>query len=140
MDVIENEYVKFWKQEGILYSVFKKPIYTELEETKTIIDLRCAISDNESQYWVMDLKNLRSISNESKKYIDEKGYDLVRACAVITNSFLTKFMIDVFINVKKTKVPVKAFSSEDNAVAWLKEMQNSNNAGINVNIEEKHLS
>lgn len=140
MNEIENEYVRFWKQEGILYSVFKKPIYAGLEDTKSIIDLRHIISENENQYWVMDMKNLRYVSNEAKMYIDEKGHDFVQACAVVTCSFLNKFMIDIFINMKKSKVPVKSFSTEESAVAWLKEMQNSNNAGINVNIEEKHLS
>lgn len=140
MDMIENEYIKFWKDEGILYSAFKQPIYAELEDTKAIIELRHTISNNESQYWVMDMRNLKSVSNDAKNYIDKKGHELVWACAVITSSFLTKFMINVFINIKESKVPIKVFSSEENAVAWLKELKDSNNTGINLGFKEDQLS
>ena len=123
MSEVENDYVKFWLHDGLLFSKHKKTTSMGLKEVKETIELRHQISNNRSQYWCMDINHLIFASNEAHDYIDKNGQDLVQACAVVVNSFLAKFIVDVFMNVKKPRVPMKIFSSEERGVKWLKEMQ-----------------
>lgn len=123
MKVIENEDYKLWIDSGLLFSVFKKPMDMTLEIAKGAIELRHSISNNQHQYWCMDLRNLKDTSDEAKNYIDEYGEEFLYACAMIVNSHLMKFLVNVFNRMKKRKIPVKIFSSETAAVKWLNEMK-----------------
>jgi hypothetical protein len=73
MTMIENAEYKLWIDSGILFSVFKKPTYMTLEVAKRAIELRHSISNNQHQYWCMDLRNLVNTTDEAKKYIDDYG-------------------------------------------------------------------
>jgi hypothetical protein len=124
--MIENENYKLWIDNGLLFSVFKKPTDMTLEVAKSAIELRHSISNDQHQYWCMDLRNLKDTSDEAKKYIDENGEEFLYACAMIVNSHLKKFMINIFNRTKKRKIPVEIFSSEIKAVKWLREMEKQN--------------
>lgn len=123
MVMIENENYKLWIDNGLLYSTFKKPTHMTLEVAKNAIELRHSISNNQPQYWCMDLRNLKDTSDEAKKYIDENGEEFLCACAMIVNSHLMKFVVKVFNRTKKRKIPVEIFSSETDAVNWLNKMK-----------------
>ncbi len=123
MGMIENENYKLWIENGLLFSVFKKPTDMTLEVAKSAIELRHSISNNQHQYWCMDLRNLKETSDEAKKCIDENGDEFLYACAMIVNSHLMKFMVKVFNRKKKRKIPVEIFSSETYAVNWLNKMK-----------------
>lgn len=121
--MIENENYKLWIDNGVLYSIFKNPIVMELEDAKSAIELRHSISNNQHQYWCMDLRNLKNTSDEAKKYIDENGEEFLHACAMIVNSHLMKFMVKSFNRMKARKIPVEIFSSVTDAVNWLNKMK-----------------
>ena len=127
METIENDDVKFWINDGILFSEHKRSVLYGVEESKAIIEMRHEISNNTPQYWCYHLGSIRSTSNEGQKYIDEHGQDFIAACGVVVNSFMAKFLIEAFITVKKPRVPMKIFKSEEKAVLWLKEMKRKNN-------------
>lgn len=123
MTMIENEDYKLWIDNGLLFSVFKKPTHMTLEVAKSAVELRHSISNNQCQYWCMDLRNLKETSDEAKKYIDENGEEFLFACAMIVNSHLMKFMVKGFNRKKKRKIPLEIFSSETDAINWLNEMK-----------------
>lgn len=123
MKMVENEYYKLWIENGLLYSVFKEPTDMTLEVAKSAIELRHSISDNEYQYWCMDLRNLKDTSDEAKKYIDENGEEYLCACAMVVNSHLKKFLVSIFNRMKKRKFPVEIFSSKTDAVNWLNKLK-----------------
>lgn len=125
MTIIENENYKLWIDNGLLFSVFKKPTHLTLEDAKSAIELRHSISNNKHQYWCMDLRNLKDTTEEAKKYIDENGEEFLYACAMIVNSHLMKFMVKGFNRMKSRKIPVEIFSSEIDAVKWLNKMKES---------------
>jgi hypothetical protein len=133
MDLIENEFVKFWHKDGLMYSAFKGPVHLGPENAKRFIDLRHIISNDQYQYWVMDLRNLKSASKETHDYIGNNGNELLHASAIIVNTFLVKFIVEVYIRVKKPKIPVKIFNSKVNAVDWLMEIKDKQkNIVVNV--------
>lgn len=123
MEVFENDFFKFWIDDGLLFSAFKEPTDMTLEVAKSAIELRHSISNNKYQYWCMDLRNLRDTSNEAKKYINENGEEYLCACAMIVNSHLKKFLVTIFNRMKKRKFPVEIFSSKTDAVNWLNKLK-----------------
>lgn len=126
MEEIENDFCRFWKEDGILHSCFKMPIKTGLEEAKQIIALRHAISNNESQYWCLDIRNLKYNTKEAQSYSETHGQEYLHATAVIVNSYILKIIVDVFNKGKRPKVPVRSFTSVESGVRWLTEMKTLN--------------
>lgn len=56
---IENDYLRFWFENGILFSSFHDEIEVDLEMMKTIIKTREDISGEEKQYWLYDITNVK---------------------------------------------------------------------------------
>lgn len=126
MNVVENEFMKFWVENGILYSVYKIPVDVDLEKAKESIALRHEISNNQKQYWCFDVAFLKNFSKESRDYADIYGQDFLYACAAILHSHLTKFMFNTYLKLKASKIPMKAFTKKEDAVAWLLEIKAKN--------------
>lgn len=123
MEEVENDFVKFWIEDSILYSQFKKPIDGSVQNIKTIIDLRTEISDGKKQYWCYDFNGIRNYDKEARDYADKYGQENLQACAVILNSHITKFILNTFMMLKKPIVPLKGFTKKTEAINWLKELK-----------------
>lgn len=125
---LENDFIQFWiEDDGILYSQFKKTAIGTKENIKTIIDLRHEISDGEKQYWCYDFNGIQSYDKEARDYADQYGQEYLHACAVILNSHITKFILNTFMKLKSTSVPLKGFTKKSEAVKWLNELKENNN-------------
>ncbi|WP_418263994.1 hypothetical protein [Flavobacterium faecale] len=127
MKELENEFIKFWIEDDILYSRFKKPTIGNFENTKAIIDLRTEISNGEKQYWLYDFNGIRSYDKEGRDYADQYGQEHLFGCAVLLNSHIAKFILNTFMKLKKPTVPVKGFTKKEDAIHWLNELKKVNN-------------
>lgn len=126
MQVVENDIIKYWIDDGILFSEYKKPVNITLNDAKAVILLRHQISNNKNQYWCYDIAFLKSYSKETRDYADVHGQDMLYATAVIVNSHITMFLFNSFIKLKKPVIPTHVFKNKEKAVAWLKEMKKKN--------------
>lgn len=123
MDKIENKDICFWKEDGILFSEYKHPYHMTLEDSKEIYELRAQISAGEPQYFCYDISNMKSMSNDARKYGEKYGQENLAASAIIVNSHVTMFIYNIFLKLHKVKIPVKAFYSKVEAVAWLNQIR-----------------
>jgi len=123
---VENDFIKFWMEEDILYSQFKKPTIGTLENIKTIIDLRHQISAGDKQYWCYDFEGITTFDKVARDYSDKYGQDNLHACAVVLNSHITKFIVNTFMLLKKPTVPLRGFTKKSEAINWLNELKNKN--------------
>lgn len=123
---LENDIVKFWIDEGILFSEFKTEIVMTLENAKKIIDLRHQISSNEKQYWCFFTNGLKSYEKQGRDYSDVHGQDFLYATALIVHSNITMFMFNVYIKIKNVKIPFKVFTNKEKAVEWLNDIKTQN--------------
>ncbi|WPR72615.1 hypothetical protein SLW70_05620 [Flavobacterium sp. NG2] len=126
MKVVENDFVKFWIEDDILYSKFKKPINGTKETLKKIIDLRTEISEGKKQYWCYDFNGIKSHDKAARDYADKYGQDHLYACAVVLNTLIAKIILNTFILMKKPIVPLKGFTSKEEAIIWLRELRKKN--------------
>jgi len=123
-DKIENDFIIYWKEDGILFSAFKISTVMTLDVIQTSIQMRHAISNNEKQYWCSDFSNLRSFTKEARDYAEVHGQEFLCATAVIINSHITKFILNTFMRLKRADIPLQAFTSRTEAVKWLKSQKN----------------
>lgn len=123
---VENDFVKFWIEDDILYSQFKKPIDGSVENIKALIDLRTEISNGEKQYWCYDFNGIKSYDIEARNYADKNGQEHLYACAVIFNSDVARFILNTFMGLKKPVVSLKGFAKKNDAINWLNELKKEN--------------
>ena len=121
--MLENEFIRFWLDDGILFSEYKKPIHLDLNLGVEIIKLRHEISAGEKQYWCYDFKNLISMPSDTKEHAAKYGQDFLHATAVIVYNHLQKFIVNIFISLKKPKIPFMAFTDKEKAIEWLRHQQ-----------------
>ena len=123
MKEVENDFVKFWIEDNILYSQFKKPTDGTIENIKAIIDLRNEISDGEKQYWCYDFNGIKPYDKLARDYAENNGQELLYGCATLLNSHVTKFILNTFMTLKKPVVPLKGFTNKRDAINWLNELK-----------------
>lgn len=132
MRIVENSFIKYSIEDEILFAEYKVPTVVDLESAKEMIAMRHEISDHQKQYWCVDFANLKSFTKEGRDYADIHGQDYLYATAVIINSHLTRFLLNTFLKLKKSKVPLQAFRTKADAVAWLMELKKEHNESLAV--------
>lgn len=128
---VENDFIKFWIEDGILYSQIKKPVIINMERIKELIDLRTAISVGKNQYWCYDFNGIKSYDIDARNYAEKNGQEHLYGCAVILDSHLSRFILNVFIGLKKPTVPLKGFTKKSEAINWLNELKKLNELPLN---------
>ena len=126
MKELENDFIKFWIENGILHSQFKKSTDGSLENIKEMIDLRNQISDGKKQYWCYDFNGIKSYDKNARDYAEKNGQELLYGCAAVLNSHITKFILNTFMILKKPAVPLKGFTNQNDAINWLNELKRKN--------------
>jgi hypothetical protein len=126
MTELENDFIRFWVADGILYSKFKRELSIDLDKIQGIIESRHTISDNVNQYWVYDVTEVKSFPKECRDYVDIYGQEFLYGCAAIIDSHIQKFLFNTFLKLKKSKVPFQAFTNKEKAVEWLLEIKEKN--------------
>lgn len=126
MEELENEYVKFWFENGILINELKEPIHITKEVMIVLIELRHQISNNNSQYWCMDGTKVRSVNKKARDYADKHGQEFIYANAAIVNSHITKSIFNTFLKLKNPKIPFQFFTKKEKALEWLLEIKEKN--------------
>jgi hypothetical protein len=66
-----------------------------------------------------------NISKEARDYAGRSGTDFFIAAAMVTNSIVTRFVINLFNSIQKHGVPFKVFASEEEALKWLRTFSGS---------------
>lgn len=120
---LENDFIRFWIEDGILHSEFKTQTTVDLEKIKVVVDLRTEISDGEKQYWCYDFNRIKAYNKEARDYADKKGQEDLYACAVVFNSHIAKFTLNAFMKLKNPLIPLKGFTKKEEAVKWLNELK-----------------
>ncbi len=126
MKEFENDFMKFWFEEGILISKFQKDTILDLEAVKKTIEMREQISVEKDQYWLYDITNMKSVTTEARQHAAQHGHNLIYACAGLVDSYMTKFIFTTYKKFSKPDFPFAFFTSKEKAVQWLSEIKAKN--------------
>ncbi len=126
MEFESDSLFDFWLEDGILHSTFKTPIHFTIDLGEQLIQKRHEVSNFQKQYWCYDFTKVLSMPKECRDHANKYGQEFLYASAAVVKSSIQAFIVNFFIKLKNPKVPFKAFTSKDEAIAWLKELKKQN--------------
>jgi len=91
-----------------------------LEELKLFRDAACELADGEPKLFLSNNKKLDSLGYTERKFIGDNLHQFAKASAIIENSAVIRFIGHTIQGLFPPKVPMKMFSSETQALKWLK--------------------
>ena len=119
--MLETAYMKIWKEDGILYSVYSENLNINIEIAKNCVETRIAYSQGISYPVLIDMKGVKSVTKEARDYLADEGARLIKGGALIVESALNKMLGNLFLRINKPKIPVKLFTDEKEAKEWLQQ-------------------
>ncbi len=116
----ENEFVKFWLEDGIVHSVYKVPILTK-EIAESCIDLRLKNLDGNTYPIFVDSRIVKNVTKEAREtFSSHKGTIELSASAFWIESPAAKLIGNFIIKINKPNIPSKLFLNKHEALNWLK--------------------
>ena len=122
-DIFENDFMRVERRGGIVFGAYKRGPIT-LDMAKDVVKNRLNFSNQKDVPTLVTEKGLKGIERDARQYLgSDEGVKGVKAGAIVTKSSLSSHLANFFIRVSiiRTKVPMRLFTSEKEAVKWLKQ-------------------
>ena len=118
----ENNYVKMWIINGILFKEFISiNTVITLEIVQYIINDRLVLSAKQTLPLLLDIRSLNKMSYEARKFMRTKeAFIGIQNCAVITNNRIKSMTANMILTFQKTPVSIQFFTEMNKATNWLK--------------------
>jgi hypothetical protein len=111
----------FWfDKEGIFCSYTKKGMKPTRETLRQTFDYIRANSPGKLVCWLGDVTEAAAADKETRDFAAEETPKLIKALALITKSSFSKMFANLFLAIKSPAYPVKMFTDETEARAWLR--------------------
>jgi hypothetical protein len=114
----------FWREAGILRGECFEGAEETLEDAKEQIVVQRKMLDGKPLPFLMDIRRVRSLSRESRAYFaGAESAEVFRATALLVASPLSRAIGNFFLGLNRAQMPTRLFTSEDEALAWLRGFQ-----------------
>lgn len=71
---------------------------------------------------LIDMRRIKSQDREVREYYTQQGYAIgLQAVAILVGSPVSRVIGNLYIGFNKSNIPTRLFTSEAEAIAWLKE-------------------
>lgn len=117
--VFENNFVKLWIEDEILWGEYKEVIIG-LEEAKKIVRDRIIFQQGKLYPAIADIRKIKYIHSEANKYLSKEGNALLLCGAIIVGSHVSEILGNVYLSINKPLLPTKLFRSTEKAKEWVK--------------------
>ena len=113
---------KMWLgEDGLLYVVVLLDAEITGVDAQENLEVEIQLAGGQSRPMLVDARQVKSLSREARDIFAGEAYNkLVLAIAIIIGSPMTKAIGNLFLGINKPGYPTKLFTSEDDAIAWLK--------------------
>lgn len=119
-ETFEGEIATYWFDDGILVSLSKSPRRT-VESIKANVALVKQLTGNKPVPLLIYLSNSPVPDKATRKYSTEQLPVIYSAMAMVSKPGLAKFIMNILFAVKKPSIPMKSFTDDGEAKAWLKQ-------------------
>ncbi|HTF80974.1 MAG TPA: STAS/SEC14 domain-containing protein [Cytophagales bacterium] len=120
MEVLENDYIKLWKEGDIVVGSYKKGAHITLDVAKEVVQMRLEFQKHK-KYRLLVFLNEMTGTAEARQYLAVEGFAGVERLALIAQSTVTKVLGNFYILVNKPIVTTKLFSNKVEALRWLQQ-------------------
>jgi hypothetical protein len=112
-------------EQGILYSTPKpgieQPVLTREETLAQMAKLKELIGNKKVCMILESNSNSKPPKKEDRDFIAEQLTEITKAMGIISTSPLSRMVANLFFGLKPPPYPVKFFSNEQDARAWIKQ-------------------
>ncbi len=109
-------------KDGIFYCVLKQDSDVTLEEARKVVAKMKEMNGGLARPTLVDIRSIRSISREARAFFaGVENAEVQKAAALIVSSSISRIVGNFFIGLNKPIVPTKLFTSEVDALNWLKD-------------------
>jgi hypothetical protein len=110
---------KVWlRDDGFIHLEYLPNTHLGLEDSKRIIaDIEKA-SAGQSRPGFIDATGLKSVTREAREYF--AASKVISRAGMLTGSLISRVLGNFYLAVNKPVIPLKMFTSEAEAIAWLK--------------------
>lgn len=111
-------------EEGILRTTFLEGAEIDLEEAKENLRSVRKLSGGNKILNLVDGRAYFTMTKRARDFAAGKeSNEFNIACAIVSNSLTNRLLINFFITFHKPPAPVKMFSSEEEALKWLRKFK-----------------
>jgi len=122
--MFENEHIKTFIENGVLYMEYKQSEILTLEVVKEAITERLKIANNVVLPIFVDFRKPHGATKEAKVYLSsDKGVEGLSACAIIINSLMGMVAFNFYMEFERPPRPIKAFVHKEKALLWLNQFK-----------------
>ena len=109
------------KEDGIIYHDYFPDTYDTLVDAQEHLAAIMKLTPQRRRPLLVDIRPMRAIDRAARAYYSGQDYARsVTAVALVVGSLVTQVMANFFIGLNQPPVPTRLFTSEAEAVAWLK--------------------
>jgi hypothetical protein len=121
-EVIETKGARLWLgEDGIFRSVTKPNAEISLEQARQLLEAHKKITGSKKTPVFTDIRMIKSMSRAARVQLAGKEAEKIHsALAILTNSPLNKLFGNLFMSFNKPRFPTRIFTSEEEAIGWLK--------------------
>ncbi len=105
----------------ILHSTYLEGVDVEIEHTKENTAVFKKLANGKKVPIIIDVRGVRSITREARGTASSPdAVNIAKAIALLVGSPVSRVIGNFYMGLNKPPYPVKLFSSEKKAIAWLK--------------------
>lgn len=108
-------------EDGIVRIIFVPGAEVTLRDAREIMDAYHKLRKGRRLPLLVDTRRMRSNSREARHlFAGEEAQGSATAAAIIVDTPVTRVLANFYLGLSKPRLPSRLFSSEDEALAWLK--------------------
>lgn len=125
---IENEFISYELQDGIIIAIFKEGIIVDLPAAKKVLALRSEFTKSGNLPALIDGSKLKmmSFTKEARDFLSsDEARKGLKASALLVEGPVSRSLANFFllVTVKKPVIPTKIFSDYTKALTWLRQFK-----------------
>jgi len=124
----EYRTTSFWttESEDIVFFKYAPKLEIDIDVAKEIVESRLHYTNGKSVYTLIDFSNVKSVTKEARDYMNspEGGLKGILGGAFLSTSVVSTLFVNLYLKISNPSVPAKFFTSEKDAVWWLRKIKN----------------
>lgn len=122
----EYKHISFWKlEEDIVLFRYSPKVEIDLTIAHELVENRLDFAAGKSIYALIDFTNVKSVTKEARDYMNsaEGGLQGISGGAFLSNNVVATLFVNLYLKVSNPKIPAKFFTSQADALQWLKKIK-----------------
>ncbi|MCR8668234.1 hypothetical protein NO995_11105 [Aestuariibaculum sp. M13] len=116
---LENDFASFWMEKNILFYVYKQDVEIDLLASIKIVSDRIKFQRGIAYPILCDVRGIRHMNKEARKYLASEGSLLSKAVALISNNPLSEMLSEMYVINGSPAVPTKIFLTVEEGIEYL---------------------